>query len=245
MKRDMFKLILFDLDGTLTESHPGIIRSVQYALNKAGYPVPGEQELLPFVGPPLVDSFINFIHMTEEEARQSVVWYREYFSTKGKYENSVYAGIPDLLARLKDEGFLLGIASSKPEAFVRDILDYFSLTPFFAIICGSTMDGSLSKKPDIIRYALKQAGYLQECVTEPDQTEQCVTKKDSLDQERLRREVVMVGDRKYDVTGAHEMGMSAIGVTWGYGSPEELEASGADALADDPLELYRRLADQF
>ena len=213
----MYKLILFDLDGTLTESHPGIVRSVQYALQKAGCPVPEEKELLPFVGPPLVDSFMGYIHMTEEEALQAVAWYREYFSTKGKYENSVYAGIPELLGRLQQEGYLLGIASSKPEPFVRDILDHFGLTQYFAIICGATMDGSRSAKPDVIRYALQQAG--------------CTAAAGSAE---LRREVVMIGDRKYDITGAHEMGMTAIGVTWGYGSREELEASGADAIAEAP-----------
>ena len=222
----MYRLILFDLDGTLTESHPGIIRSIQHALEKMGLPVLPEKDLMPFVGPPLRDSFVDIIHMTEEEASLAIACYREYFSTKGKYENSVYDGIPELLERLREEGYRLGIASSKPETFVRDILDHFGLTRYFHIICGAAMDGSLSEKPDIIRYALRQSGY------------------DMDDAAVLRREVVMVGDRKYDVTGAHAMGMSAIGVTWGYGSREELEESGADALAADPEELYRRIAGQ-
>ncbi len=230
----MYRLILFDLDGTLTESHPGIIRSVQYALEKMGYPILPEEELYSFVGPPLTDSFRSVVHMSEEEAEKAVACYREYFSTKGKYENSVYAGIPELLERLRKDGFLLGIASSKPEVFVKDILEHFGLLNCFDMICGATMDGSRSEKPDIIRYALRQAGYLQKESGEAGH-----------DTSAVRREVVMVGDRKYDITGAHEMGMSAVGVTWGYGSREELMSSGADALASDPEELYRVLTDRM
>lgn len=230
-EKDMHRLILFDLDGTLTESHPGIIRSVQYALERMGYPVLPEDELYCFVGPPLTDSFTSVIHMSEEEAGRAVACYREYFSTKGKYENRVYAGIPELLERLRADGFLLGIASSKPEVFVRDILGHFGLLNSFDMICGATMDGSRSEKPDIIRYALRRAGYKTEDAADAEHGMAAV-----------RREAVMVGDRKYDVTGAHAMGMAAVGVTWGYGSREELTASGADALAADPEELYRVLS---
>lgn len=229
----MYRLILFDLDGTLTESHPGILRSVRYALEQMGQPIPPEEELLAFVGPPLVDSFTSVTRLSEEDAAQAIVYYREYFRSRGKYENSVYDGIPAVLDRLKKKGLQLGIASSKPETFVRDILQHFGLIDCFDLICGATMDGRLSEKPDIIRYALRTAG----CMREDSET---LTEEEA---RAVRREVVMVGDRKYDITGAHKMGMSAVGVTWGYGSREELESSGADALAADPEELFRLLTE--
>ena len=219
----MASLILFDLDGTLTESHPGIIRSIRYALDAMGYPHPADEVLRLFVGPPLAESFAGYLHMPEQDIPEAIRLYREYFSSRGKYENSVYDGIPAMLESLSRSGYRLGTASSKPEAFVRDILAYFQLADYFSLICGASMDGTRSEKPDVIRYVLQEAGSGQ------------------ADAETLRREVVMVGDRRYDVTGAHEMGLSAIGVTWGYGSREELTESGADALAADPEELYRIL----
>ena len=194
-----YKIILFDLDGTLTDSAPGILNSVRYACRKLGLPIPGEETLRRFLGPPLIASF------------------REYFPTKGLFENEVYPGIPALLADIKSAGKTVIIATSKPEAYARRILEHFGLAQYCDFICGATLDETRTDKAEVIAYALETAG---------------ITDKSR---------AVMVGDREHDVLGAKKNGLPCIGAVYGYGTAEELTAAGAAALADTVDELHKLL----
>lgn len=213
----MFKYILFDLDGTLTDPALGITNSVMYALKRWNISVEDRGELYKFIGPPLYESFMKYYGFSREESEEAVSVYREYFSTKGLYENSVYDGVIELLESLKNSGKTLIIASSKPEKFVLEILRHFGLSGYFHTIAGATMDGSRIKKGDVIRYALKNAG-----VTD---TSECI----------------MIGDREHDIYGAKEFSMKSIGVLYGYGDRLEHEAAGADYIATSPAEIARIL----
>jgi phosphoglycolate phosphatase len=208
----MKKAILFDLDGTLTDSGEGIINCAILALEHFGLPVPTREEMRVFVGPPLDQSFINHgvpRHRTEEAIRV----YRSRYTTIGKFENFPYPGIEALLRRLKDAGCRLFVATSKPEDMSREILEKFGLAPYFEKICGATLDGSRSHKADVIAYLLRQADDLEN--------------------------VVMVGDTAFDVIGAKAHGIPTIGVSWGYGKVEDLNAAGAVAIADSMESLFR------
>lgn len=205
-----FENYLFDLDGTLTDPALGITNSILYALEKKGYPLPPREELFPFIGPPLVDSFRSYCNISAEEARMMVDIYREYFSTKGLFENTVYENIPIVLKSLIERGIRLYVATSKPEPFAKQILDHFDLSQYFTFIGGSTMEETRTKKEDVIQYVL--------------------------DTNRLDpAKTLMVGDRIYDVEGAHQRGLFAVGVLYGYGDQEEL--SPADCIVSTPLEL--------
>ena len=201
-------VILFDLDGTLTDPRIGITNSVAYALKRFGIPVENPHETLaPFIGPPLTESFQTHYGLTPEQARLAVGYYREYFVPAGMFENDVYPGIPEALERLQQAGRTLCVATSKPEVYARRILEHFSLNTYFEAVCGATLDESRVRKADVIAYALNTLN------TNADQA-------------------VMVGDRLHDAEGAHACGVPVIGVTYGYGSREELTTAGADALAD-------------
>ena len=204
----MYDCFLFDLDGTLTDPGEGITNSVAYALKKWGIEVKDKRELYSFIGPPLSASFKKYYGFSEVDALKSVEYYREYFRERGIFENEVYCGIPALLARLKEEGKTLILATSKPEGFAKQILDHFDLTKFFDFVAGATMDETRNKKADVIAYALKMAG-----VTD------------------LSR-AVMIGDREQDVDGAKQTGMASIGVLYGYGDRAELEGAGATYIAE-------------
>lgn len=208
------KVILFDLDGTLTDSAPGITACVQYALEKMGKPEENAEALRCFVGPPLKDQFMSYAGFTEEEATEAVRYYRERYIKSGMYENSLYPGVEELLAFLKDRGCVLAVASSKPEQFVRQILEHFHLTGYFREIVGAGMDEKRTTKAEVIEEALKR-----------------------LDMTSSRQDVVMVGDRSYDIIGAHECGIQCIGVGYGYGSMEELIKAGVTYVADSVEEL--------
>lgn len=207
----MYQYILFDLDGTLTDPKVGICTSVQYALGKMGIVEEDIDKLEPFIGPPLIDSFMEFYGMSEEKAREAIEIYRERFSTIGKFENEVYPGIPELLRDLKKKGRTVAIASSKPTVFVEDILKHFEIRDYFDIVVGSELDGTRDKKEDVIKEVLAQM--FPE--GEPDYDE-----------------VVMVGDRKFDIEAAFSIGVRNIGVSYGYGSREELEEAGADKIVN-------------
>lgn len=207
-----WEYLFFDLDGTLTDPMLGITRSVQYALRHFGIEVADPASLCPFIGPPLKESFRNFYGMDDAQADMAVAKYREYFAPTGIFENEPYAGIAELLAELQQAGAVLVMATSKPEPFARRIADRFGFADRFAFIGGATMDGSRTTKSDVIRHAL---GRLQ------------------IDASHA----VMIGDRRYDIEGAAETGLDAIGVLWGYGSREELLAAGAKRLAADIPEL--------
>ena len=199
----MYQIILFDLDGTLTDPGLGITNSVMHALKKWGIEVKERESLYRFIGPPLQDSFMQYYGFSAEDAEKSVTYYREYFREKGLYENEVYPGVEKLLIDLKAAGKTLAVATSKPEEFAIRILKHFQLDGYFDVIAGATMDSSRSKKADVIAYCLDRLG------------------ANDLSQ------VVMVGDREHDIIGAKKVGIDSIGVLVGYGSREELECAGA------------------
>lgn len=212
----MFETILFDLDGTLTDPGLGITNSVLYALEHMGYPLPERKELYCFIGPPLHESFSRFYGMTPAQADQAVALFREYFRRGGKEENQLYPGIPELLRALKDAGKNLVLATSKPEEFARETMAHFGLDQSITQIAGATMDRARTTKGAVIAYAMEHFQI------EPSTA-------------------VMVGDREYDILGAKEHGIPAIGVTFGYGSREELEQAGAIATAASPEALQKLL----
>lgn len=196
--------LLFDLDGTLTDPFIGITRSVQHALKYYGIIENDLSRLAPFIGPPLIDSFRETYHFSEEQAEEAVSYYREYFAEKGWRENKVYPGIPELLKHLQETGRKLYVATSKPTPFAEKILDHFNLSRYFERIEGASLDHTRMRKTEVMQYLLAQTG-----ISEKGKT-------------------VMIGDRKFDVIGAHEIGVECIGVLYGYGSREELVSAGAD-----------------
>ncbi len=204
-------IVLFDLDGTLTDPKTGITRSIQYALDKLGQPVPDADALTWMIGPPLIASFTKLLG-SPEGAPEALRLYRERFSVTGLFENVVYAGIPALLQDLQGKGIRLFVATSKPHVYARRILEHFDLSQFFSEIYGSELDNRNADKRDLIRHIL--------------------------DQERFDpAQAVMIGDRKHDAIGAKANGLASIGVTWGYGSREELLDAGVAFLVDAPQGL--------
>lgn len=212
-------IIFFDLDGTLTDPMLGITHSVQHALKAYGIVEEDLTKLIPFIGPPLKDSFIKFYDFSEEQAKEAIYKYREYFAVGGLFENRVYEGIPELLGQLRAAGKKLYVATSKPEEFARQILEHFHLDSYFDYIGGASMDEVRVKKGDVIAYTMEQAG-----IEHAD-----------------RSQMVMVGDREHDVLGAKEQGLDCVGVLFGYGPREELEAAGAWKIAANMDELTRIL----
>ena len=210
------RYLLFDLDGTLTDPKEGITKSVRHALEHFGIHVKELEQLTPFIGPPLTDSFESFYGFTHEQALEGVRVYREYFSVQGWRENREYAGIREMLEALKRAGLSLFVATSKPEVYAKRILDYFSMTEYFDFVGGADLEGKRVRKADVIRYLLEK-----EKITDVSQA-------------------VMIGDRKHDILGAKEVGMDSIGVLYGYGSREELTEAGAGYIAEtvEALEDY-------
>lgn len=208
------KTILFDLDGTLTDSGEGIINCASMALTHYGLPVPDRQTMRVFVGPPLHEIFVKF-GVPEDKAMEAVEIYRSRYNTVGKYENFPYPGISEMLERLKAAGHRLLVATSKPEALSVDILEHFDLAKYFDLICGASLDTSRSTKEQVIEYLLSTC-----------------PKEDAM---------VMVGDTVYDVLGAKAHGIPAIGVSWGYGKVEDMERSGAAAIAHSVAQLEELL----
>ncbi len=205
-----YTLILFDLDGTLTDPAEGITNSVAYALNKFGIEVADKTQLYKFIGPPLADSFMEYYGFSEEQAQEAIACYRRYFTEKGMFENIVYEGIEELLKSLKSREKRLCVATSKPEPFAKAILEHFNLAQYFECIAGATLDQSRVKKADVIAYALEKCG-ITDCST-----------------------AVMVGDREHDVFGAAAHFIDCIGVLYGYGDRAELESAGALYIAAKP-----------
>lgn len=203
-----YDTILFDLDGTLTDPGVGITNSVAYALEKYHIQVEDRKKLYRFIGPPLHESFEKYYGFSKEEAKMAVEYYREYFKEKGMFENIVYEGIPELLRDLKDRGKRLIVATSKPEVFAKQILEHFDLKEYFVYIAGANMDGTRTRKDEVIRYALES------CELSPASG------------------IVMVGDREHDIMGANKAGLDSIGVLFGYGSRRELTAAGATYIAE-------------
>ena len=216
----MFPYVLFDLDGTLTDPKPGITQCVQYALRCMGIEEPDLDKLEPFIGPPLTDSFREFYGMDQEQAAEAVAKYRERFSEKGLYENEIYPGMKQMLENLKTAGCHLAVASSKPEHFVKKILVYFDIDGYFEVIVGSELDGTRCQKEEVVAEALRRFF--------PDGNIPC-------------DDIVMVGDRKFDIIGGREMGLHQIGVAYGYAQEGELEAAEAEYIVNDLDELERVL----
>lgn len=198
----MYKAIFFDLDGTLTESGEGITKSVQYALEKLGKPEEDLDKLRVFIGPPLMEQFMKYADVDETEARRAVEYYRERYAVKGIFENRPYDGVENLLRELKGRGYILAVASSKPEYYVTKILDYFNLSSYFEVVVGSEMNGARTSKTEVIEEALKR-----------------------LNMSDRRKEVLMVGDKEHDVLGARAAGLACVAVGYGYGTKEELTAA--------------------
>lgn len=211
--------ILFDLDGTLTDPKEGITKSVQYALKHYNIQVDDLDTLCPFIGPPLTDSYKKFYGFTDEQAWEGVLIYREYFSDRGWHENKEYEGIREMLEALKNSGKILMVATSKPEEFAVKILEHFNLAQYFDFIGGADMEETRSRKGDVVRYVLEHSG---------------------LGAEAAER-AVMVGDREHDVLGARECGIDCVGVLYGYGSRQELEACKAAWVVDNVKELEELL----
>lgn len=209
--------ILFDLDGTLTDPKQGITRCVQYALAKMGIDEPDLDKLVPFIGPPLAESFQVFYGMSAAQAAAAVQYYRERFASVGLYENRVYPGITDLLTDLAVRQRTLVVATSKPTVFSVTILEHFGLAEYFRSVIGSNLDGTRVDKAEVIAAVL---GELAD--NDPGRT-------------------VMVGDRRHDIAGAHKNGLVAAGVAYGYGGRDELEQAGADYVVDSVADLRELL----
>ncbi len=208
-----YKYALFDLDGTLTDPGEGITKSVQYALAKFGIVVENRSELFCFIGPPLHESFEVYYGFSRPDAMRAVDAYREYYAIKGIFENEVYGGIRECLAALRERGVKICLATSKPENYAKQILEHFDLMQYFTAVAGSNMDGTRTKKAEVVERALMLLG-------NPDV-----------------RDCVMIGDREHDVLGGAAHGMDTLGVTFGYGSEEELLRAGATRVAHSPSQI--------
>ena len=215
MGETMYHYIFFDLDGTLTDSKEGILNCLRYAFEKLGKPVPPETTLIKFIGPPLQDSFVDPGGCTREEALAGIEAFRERYEPVGKFENVPAPGLPELCARLKKDGYVMALASSKPENLCVDICQHFGYTPSFSAVTGSPLHGDHSKA-DIIRETIRRLG-----LTDAE-----------------KPQILMVGDRKYDVAGAKECGIDCVGVEFfGYAAPGELAEAGAVAVVRSAAEL--------
>ena len=208
------KAIFFDLDGTLTDSGEGIINCAILALEHFGLPIPDRETLRVFVGPPLHETFIKF-GVPADKADEAVAVYRSRYVPIGMFENAPYPGIRELLDALKKQGHKLYVATSKPEWMAQEILKKFQLDSYFDLICGATMDTSRTEKSQVIAYLLEQTGDVSHAI--------------------------MVGDTKYDVIGASAHSIPTIGVSWGYGTVEDMQSAGAAAIAHTTQELLELL----
>lgn len=203
-----YTTLLFDLDGTLTDSTEGILKCLVNAIEQMGFEVP--EDTNKFLGPPIRQSFAEFCGMNEEQTAQAVKIFRERYSKVGLFENRVYDGIPEMLERLKNGGKRLMVATSKPQVYAIRIFDRFGLSQYFEFVGGAELDGSRDYKDEVIEYVLAQT----------DITD--------------RSSVLMIGDRRQDVLGAHKTGIKCMGILWGFGSIEELTEAGADYIAETP-----------
>lgn len=213
----MYKTILFDLDGTLTDPKEGITKSVWYALNKFNINEPDREKLTVFIGPPLYESFMKFYGFSKEQAWEAVGYYREYFSETGIFENIIYDGIPQMLEGLKAKGKELVLATSKPTVFAKQILEHYKLDNYFSLIVGSELDGGRIEKTEVISYVFSLLGRTAD------------------------KSMVMVGDREHDIIGAKNCEIDSIGVLYGYGSAAEFIKAGATFIVSSVEELGEKL----
>lgn len=215
MSKKTYDVLLFDLDGTLTDTGEGIKKSIEYALNKQGITVDDYSELDRFIGPPLWDSFRDFCGLDDEHVNQAVISYRERYSTIGLYENTMYENMDLLLKTLYEQGKTIAVATSKPELYARQIVEKLGIDKYFTFVAGATFDGTRSKKSDVVKYAMENCGV-----------------KDL-------SKVVMIGDRMFDINGAKECGIDSIGILFGYGDREEHENAGATYIAENVMDILK------
>lgn len=213
-----YKYLLFDLDGTLTYSHPGIYNCIRYALEAFGRPQPTEKQLRACVGPPLTYSFSEIFGMSEEETEAAVKKYRERYADKGLFENEPIPGAAELLASLKQRGYVQAIATSKPKIFAERIADKFNFTPFLDAVAGSGTDGSFPTKASVIDEAVRLLG-------------------------AEKSACLMIGDRKHDAEGACACGVDFAGLKTGYAEDGELEAEPSAGVFADFAELAAFLSE--
>ena len=214
----MIKYIFWDLDGTVIRSEGGVLSSVRYALDKFNMTLP-EEELRKFIGPSLYDSFTTRAHMSDEDANKAIAYYREVYGKDGLFDAEVYDGIPETMQELRNAGYKHVVVTSKPLIRAERVLEHFKIMPYLETIVGPTPEDRSSDKEKLIRAALDHFG-------------------------ADRREAVMIGDRCFDIDGANAVGTHSIGVLYGYGSKEELIASGAGQLAGTPRDIPK-VIDKF
>ncbi len=214
----MIKNVLFDLDGTLINSSEGIIKSVLFTLNHYGIEETNIEGLKRFIGPPLADSFVKYYGFSKEKGKEAVDVYRTRYNVKGLYECELYPGIKELLVSLKDKGYRIGVATSKPEITSLQILEHLGVKELFDEIAGATMDGSIEKKVDVLELAFRR---------QP---------------EFAKEETVLVGDTNFDILGANQAGIRAIGVSFGFGDAEVMKAAGAVCICDSASEIIDAIA---
>ena len=215
----MYNYILFDLDGTISDSGKGIYNGVLYALDKFGIKETDQNVLNTFIGPPLVDAFMANYSFSNEKALKAVEYYREFYRKDGIYQNSLYDGVKDLIIKLKQQGKILVLATSKPQPFAEIVLKQYDLLEYFNFIVGATFDGKLNYKNDVIRVALEISGISD------------------------KSQAIMIGDRHHDIEGAKENGLDSIGVLYGYGDLVELQNAGANFIAETPQNILKIIND--
>lgn len=219
----MYKYLLFDLDGTITKSEKGIFNCIKYALDWAGIPYPEYSVFRSFIGPSLYDSFVREFGMDDAKAKEMVAKYRERYNVVGLFEAEVYEGVADTLCALKEKGCILSVATSKPTEPTLRILEKFGVGKYFDVVVGSNPDGTGSDKKHIISQVLES-----------------LKKDHGLTEDMIKsNQVVMIGDRRYDIEGGKACGLQTIGVLYGYGSREEFEAAGADNIVETPEEILK------
>ena len=209
-----YKTAIFDLDGTITDSGPGIMNAIRYAVKKRGLPDVPEEVLRSFIGPPLKEQFRSVFGLSDDEGTIMVATYREYYGEKGIFENRVYDGVPEVFQKLQEAGVRILMATSKPEKYAKQIAEHFGFDKYFYFIGGACMDRRRTDKHDVIEYVI-------------DSCKVC------------RENTVMIGDRRHDMIGASKAGIRSIGVLYGYGSREELERAGADMIAVTPDDISK------
>lgn len=210
-----YNTFLFDLDGTLIDSSEGIVNSVIYALKKMGIKETDREKLLAFIGPPLNDSFSKYYGFSEEKCWKAIEAYREYYKDKGIFECYVYDGIEEVLKKMKEAGKKVLVATSKPEIFAKRILEHFSLASYFDCIAGMALNGERGTKAEVIAYAFEENN-----ITDLSK-------------------VLMIGDREYDVIGAHKIGVNCLGILYGFGSREEFKNVNADYVEEEVKDILK------
>ncbi|MBQ6906645.1 MAG: HAD hydrolase-like protein [Clostridia bacterium] len=216
MDLNLKKYVLLDLDGTLTDTEEGVVNSFLYSLAKIGVTVDDRSSMRWIIGPPILDSYKRMLSCSDEEAKKLLAGYREYYNNRGIWENRLYDGVEEMLCRLFDGGKVLFTATSKPDVFAKRILDKHGVSKYFKYIYGSKLDGSISTKEEVLLNIINTEGIdISECV--------------------------LVGDTKYDVLGAREVGMDVIGIRWGFGSDEEFVEYPPDMTFTTPDEVCKAL----